>query len=58
MGNVLVKYRHEQDAARAVDGLRGRFYWGRAIQAELSSVTDFSRSSCRQYEEGFCKYHG
>ena len=58
VGNVYVKYRDEESAARALQGLQGRFYAGKPIQVEFSPVTDFKESTCRQYEEGTCKRSG
>lgn len=54
VGNVYVKFRHEDGAARALQGFQGRYYAGKPIQVEFSPVTDFRESTCRQYEEGTC----
>ncbi len=48
---MYVKFRDEQDAAKAVQALTGRYYGGRPIQIEFSPVTDFREATCRQYEE-------
>lgn len=58
VGNVYVKFRDEEAAAKAVKGLQGRYYAGKPIQAEFSPVTDFKESTCRQYEEGTCNRGG
>lgn len=58
VGNVYVKYRDEEAAAKALKGLQGRFYAGKPIQVEFSPVTDFRESTCRQYEEGTCTRGG
>lgn len=58
VGNVYVKFRDEEGAARALQGLHGRFYAGKPIQVEFSPVTDFRESTCRQYEEGTCTRGG
>jgi len=58
VGNVYVKYRDEESAAKAVKGLQGRYYAGKPIQVEFSPVTDFKESTCRQYEEGTCNRGG
>lgn len=58
VGNVYVKFRDEEAAARAHQGLQGRFYAGKPIQVEFSPVTDFRESTCRQYEEGTCNRGG
>ncbi|XP_059940967.1 splicing factor U2AF 26 kDa subunit isoform X3 [Mesoplodon densirostris] len=52
VGNVYVKFRREEDAERAVAELNNRWFNGRAVHAELSPVTDFRESCCRQYEMG------
>jgi len=43
VGNVYCKYRSEDDAAKAMVGLTGRFYNGKAVVAEYSPVTDFRK---------------
>lgn len=58
VGNVYVRYRHEEDAQKAVDGLNTRFYAGRPLYAELSPVTDFREACCRQYENSECTRGG
>eukprot|EP00919_Chromeraceae_sp_WS-2016_P063705 GHVR01150693.1.p1 GENE.GHVR01150693.1~~GHVR01150693.1.p1 ORF type:complete len:301 (-),score=69.52 GHVR01150693.1:286-1188(-) len=58
IGNVYVKFIDEDDAEKALEGLRGRFYGGRPIEAEHSPVTDFKESRCRQYIEGRCPRGG
>lgn len=47
VGNVYVKFRNEEDCARACQALQGRYYNGRPIVAEFSPVTDFRESTCR-----------
>ncbi|XP_012507072.1 PREDICTED: splicing factor U2AF 26 kDa subunit [Propithecus coquereli] len=54
MGNVYVKFRREEDAERAVAELSNPWLKGQAVHAELSPVTDFRESCCRQYEIGEC----
>jgi splicing factor U2AF 35 kDa subunit len=54
VGNVYIKFRDEEGAARALQGFQGRYYAGKPIQVEFSPVTDFRESTCRQYEEGTC----
>ena len=54
IGNVYVKYYQELDAEKAVKGLNGRFYAGKAIKVEYSPVTDFKESRCRLFKEGSC----
>lgn len=58
VGNVYVKFRDEEAAARAVQGLAGRYYNGRPITVEFSPVTDFREATCRQYEEQTCNRGG
>jgi splicing factor U2AF subunit len=58
VGNVYVKFRQEEDAARAVENLNDRWYAGRPITAELSPVTDFREAVCRQYDMGDCSRGG
>lgn len=50
--------RDEDAAARALQGLTGRFYAGRPIMIEFSPVTDFREATCRQYEENTCTRGG
>merc|ERR1711874_942493 len=52
VGNVYIKFRREEDAARAVAELNNRWFGGRPVYAELSPVTDFREACCRQYELG------
>ena len=49
VGNVYIKFRREEDAARAVAELNNRWFGGRPIYAELSPVTDFREACCRKY---------
>merc|ERR1712226_113844 len=56
--NVFVKFRREEDAAKAIQDLNGRWFGGRPIYAELSPVTDFREACCRQYEMGECVRSG
>lgn len=58
VGNVYVKFREEEGAARALQALQGRYYAGRPVNAEFSPVTDFRESTCRQYEENTCNRGG
>eukprot|EP00884_Botryococcus_braunii_P012973 jgi/Botrbrau1/21677/Bobra.43_1s0074.1 len=58
VGSVYVKFRDENCAARALQGLAGRFYHGRPILVEFSPVTDFREATCRQYEENTCSRGG
>nr|XP_033770411.1 splicing factor U2AF 26 kDa subunit isoform X1 [Geotrypetes seraphini] len=58
VGNVYVKFRREEDAERALAELNNRWFNGQAITAELSPVTDFRESCCRQYEMGECTRGG
>ena len=48
VGNVYIKFRTEEDAAKAVADLNNRWFGGRPIYAELSPVTDFREACCRE----------
>ena len=50
VGNVYIKFRREEDAARAVAELNNRWFGGRPIYAELSPVTDFREACCRKFD--------
>lgn len=58
VGNVYIKFKHENDAEQAVIDLNSRWFGGRPIYAELSPVTDFREACCRQYEMGECTRAG
>eukprot|EP01089_Gocevia_fonbrunei_P002874 TRINITY_DN1274_c0_g1_i1.p1 TRINITY_DN1274_c0_g1~~TRINITY_DN1274_c0_g1_i1.p1 ORF type:complete len:335 (+),score=75.46 TRINITY_DN1274_c0_g1_i1:298-1302(+) len=58
IGNVYVKFRHEEDADKALKGLTGRFYAGRPILCEFSPVTDFREACCRQFDYDECTRSG
>ncbi|XP_055225014.1 splicing factor U2AF 26 kDa subunit isoform X2 [Gorilla gorilla gorilla] len=53
VGNVYVKFRREEDGQWAVAELNNRWFNGQAVHVELSPVTDFRESCCRQYEMGY-----
>lgn len=62
IGNVYVKFKREEDAEKAVEALNDRWFGGKPVYAELSTVTDFREAGCRQYEieactrGGFCNF--
>lgn len=58
IGNVYVKFKHEEDAEKAVEDLNNRWFAGKPVYAELSTVTDFREAGCRQYEIGACTRGG
>lgn len=58
IGNVYVKFKIEEDAERAVTDLNNRWFGGKPVYAELSTVTDFREAGCRQYEIGACTRGG
>ncbi|KAH1188695.1 Splicing factor U2af small subunit A [Glycine max] len=58
IGNVYVQFREEDQAAKALHALRGRFYNARPIIADFSPVTDFREATCRQFEENSCNRGG
>jgi splicing factor U2AF subunit len=57
-GNVYVKFNLEDDAAQALQKMRGRFFAGRELACEYSPVTDFREARCRQFDEGHCARGG
>ncbi|OAF68183.1 U2 snRNP auxiliary factor small subunit [Intoshia linei] len=58
VGNVYVKYVTEEGAEKAVTTLNDRWFNGRALNCELSPVTDFREACCRQYDAGECTRGG
>lgn len=58
IGNVYVKFKYEEDAEKAVEDLNDRWFAGKPVYAELSTVTDFREAGCRQYEIGACTRGG
>jgi len=58
VGNVYVKFKFEEDAEKAMIAVNNRWYNSQPIYAELSPVTDFRESCCRQYEMGECTRGG
>lgn len=58
VGNVYVQFREEEQAAKALKNLTGRYYAGRPIIVDFSPVTDFREATCRQYEENTCNRGG
>merc|ERR1712126_185130 len=58
VGNVYIKFRREETAEKAEKDLNNRWFGGRVMFAELSPVTDFRESRCRQYELGECTRGG
>ncbi|RKP12803.1 putative splicing factor U2AF 23 kDa subunit, partial [Piptocephalis cylindrospora] len=58
VGNVYARYAFEEEAGNACEAINQRFYAGRPIYAELSPVTDFRESCCRQHEVGECTRGG
>jgi len=58
VGNVYVKFKYEEDAEKSMVAVNNRWYNGQPIYAELSPVTDFRESCCRQYEMGECTRGG
>jgi len=58
VGNVYVKFYEEENALKALEAVRGRYYNGKPLVAELSPVTDFREARCRQYDVGECQRGG
>ncbi|CXI44063.1 splicing factor U2AF small subunit, putative [Plasmodium berghei] len=58
IGNVYIKYTHEDYAEKAIKELNGRFYAGKPLQIEYTPVTDFREARCRQFVDGQCRRGG
>ncbi len=58
VGNVYIKFRSEDDAAKAVADLNNRWFGGRPIYADLSPVTDFREACCREFFNPSSKSNG
>ncbi len=58
VGNIYIRFKDEGAAGAAVAELNRRWYAGRPVFAELSPVTDFRESCCRQFEKGECNRGG
>ena len=58
IGNVYVKFFTEEDAAKALNGLHGRYYEGKILAPEYSPVTDFREGRCKMYDQGACTRGG
>ena len=58
IGNVYVKFIEERDAEAAVESVNNRWFNGEPVYAELSPVTDFRESRCRQHEQTGCNKGG
>ncbi|TEA27964.1 hypothetical protein DBR06_SOUSAS25910004, partial [Sousa chinensis] len=60
VGNVYVKFWHEEDAAQGVAELDNHWFNSQTVHAKLSPVTDFWEPCCRQMREGiyggFCNF--
>ena len=62
VGHAYVKFRDEEEAADALEGLSGRYYDGVPLDCEYSPVTDFREARCRDFDEsncgraGFCNF--
>lgn len=57
-GNVYVRFKYEEDAAKAKDNFNARWYEGRPVYCELSPVTDFGEACRRQHETKDCTRGG
>uniref|UniRef100_A0A8C6BMA7 RRM domain-containing protein n=1 Tax=Monodon monoceros TaxID=40151 RepID=A0A8C6BMA7_MONMO len=51
VGNVYVKFWHEEDAAQGVAELNNHWFNSQTVHAKLSPVTDFWEPCCRQMGE-------
>ncbi len=47
VGNLYVKFVHEDEAEKCMKGLSGRYYSGKLLKPEYSPVTDFRDTRCR-----------
>jgi splicing factor U2AF subunit len=63
VGNVYIKYSDEEDAAKALAALNGRWYNGQVLAAQFCPVTDFHNARCKQAGDtggcnrgGYCNY--
>lgn len=54
IGNLLVRFSSEDDAAKCRNGITGRVYAGKLVVPEFSPVTNFSEGKCKQFEDGSC----
>ena len=55
IGNAYVRFKDEDEAAAALNANNGRYYAGRMLKCEFSSVTDFRISRCRQFDSDRCQ---
>ncbi|KAH3674655.1 hypothetical protein WICMUC_003201 [Wickerhamomyces mucosus] len=53
-GNVYIKFKNEESARKARDIFSTRWYDSKPVYCELSPVTDFRESCCRQHDENSC----
>lgn len=58
LGNVYAKYKKEDCAELAMQGLKGRYYAGRMLLPEFSPVTDFHSACCKDFEDLECSRGG
>lgn len=58
IGHVYAKFSDEEEAADAIEKLRGRYYDGILLDCEYSPVTDFREARCRDYDEETCSRAG
>jgi len=54
LGYAYVNFHQAEDAERALGKLTGRFYSGKLIQAEYTTVSDFREARCRAFHETRC----
>jgi len=54
VGNTFVRFEDEEQAAKCLAGLTGRYYAGRKVHAVYSPVVDLNLSQCRDYELDSC----
>lgn len=56
VGNILVRFEHPEECKAALENLRGRFYAGRPVDAQLSPVVDFVGAVCQELRENSCRF--
>ncbi|XP_071454247.1 U2 small nuclear ribonucleoprotein auxiliary factor 35 kDa subunit-related protein 2-like [Hetaerina americana] len=53
-GNVYVEYAREAEAAKAVTSLNGRWYGGKLISAQFTSIPTWKAAICGLFHRGRC----
>jgi splicing factor U2AF subunit len=58
VSHLSLQYATEEEAAVAIQGLKGRLYAGVKLDPVYCPVTDFKDSRCRQHDDMSCKREG